>query len=82
MEAHAFEKNLATLTDDLKYPVASVTTDKHSSISLLMRTKYKQIAHFLDSWHVTKNFRKKLVAVRVLHVIHTTSYSLIAIDDI
>ncbi len=63
MEPHAFKESLETITGVLRYPVKSITTDKHSAITKIMRTEHAEIAHYLDSWHVVKNFRKRLVAV-------------------
>jgi hypothetical protein len=64
MENEAFKRTL-TLLADLGFDVLSITTDKHSAITKLMKSPpYKDnVEHYLDPWHVVKNFRKKLLVV-------------------
>ncbi|XP_067930909.1 uncharacterized protein [Watersipora subatra] len=71
--------------------VAELTTDRHSSLMKYMSTQWSTVSHTFDSWHLTKNLRKRLttlanskVAYRILldwipavinHMYHVISHT-------
>ncbi|XP_041443251.1 uncharacterized protein LOC121401647 [Xenopus laevis] len=61
METMAFQTTVTNLIDkgvDIKI----LATDRHSSVRLLMKTKFKNINHQFDVWHICKSLVKKLTA--------------------
>ena len=40
--------------------IRSVTTDRSTAITALMRRKYPDVRHYHDPWHSIQSFRKKL----------------------
>ncbi|XP_067930906.1 uncharacterized protein [Watersipora subatra] len=43
--------------------VAELTTDRHSSLMKYMSTQWSTVSHTFDSWHLTKNLRKRLTTL-------------------
>ncbi|XP_014670470.1 PREDICTED: uncharacterized protein LOC106811400 [Priapulus caudatus] len=61
MEKMGFNSALQELLEkELK--VDEVVTDAHMAIGACMRTKYPEIKHSNDVWHVAKNLGKKILA--------------------
>jgi len=45
---------------NLKIPMTSLTTDRHTQIRAFMRDYHSSISHQFDVWHFAKSIKKKL----------------------
>ncbi|XP_018103264.1 uncharacterized protein LOC108708747 [Xenopus laevis] len=61
MEKEAFQKCFDEVLSK-KVAVQMVATDRHVPIRQLMATKYKNIKHQFDAWHLCKSVAKKITA--------------------
>ena len=59
MELDGLKHNLSRL-DENAINVISLTTDRHKQVRKYLRKERKDIEHQFDSWHVSKNIKKKL----------------------
>lgn len=58
LEKAACEKTLADITKKLN--INLFLSDRHRGVALLLRTKYPNIHHEFDVWHLSKSLLKKL----------------------
>ena len=58
MEPLASERLLARL--HRKIAISAISTDRHGSISKMLREKFPSIKHEFDPWHMSKSLKKQL----------------------
>lgn len=60
MEGVAFDKCFSRVLNDYGMKVEKFATDRHTGIRKLMRTKYSDVKHNFDVFHLAKNVSAKL----------------------
>ena len=59
MEKEGLDRCLSNvLANDIQ--VQSITTDRHTSATALLKKKYPDVVHYYDVWHLAKSVTKKL----------------------
>ena len=59
MEKEGLDRSLSNvLANDIQ--VQSITTDRHTSATALLKKKYPDVVHYYDVWHLAKSVTKKL----------------------
>ena len=49
-------------------PIQILATDRHPSVSKIMRETYPHIKHEYDLWHIVKGIKKKLLASKIVEL--------------
>jgi THAP domain len=62
LEKAACDRLMTRLVVDESIPITLFLSDRHRGIGLLMRTKFPDIMHEFDVWHMAKSLMKKIQA--------------------
>jgi hypothetical protein len=62
LEKAACDRLMTRLVVDENVPITLFLSDRHRGIGLLMRTKFPDITHEFDVWHMAKSLMKKIQA--------------------
>lgn len=53
--------------DQAKVLVSDLTTDRHTSVKKYMDTKWTDVKHHFDIWHISKGIKHVSILIYLLH---------------